>query len=182
MKKLFVSVMFVAVTIGAFTSCNKEDDYDDSVGIEVRMRNYDYGNDEVEVFVIDSIGITYFGGDPNVPGSYDYKRYYPDRFYLKINESNNFCIRSELYSMGNCASITCVGSVKGLGNIKTIPSSGWANEVAVQPGYGYVITGSNGYSNKSHNARVYVKDWIVSTDGGIIGAIIKYQSEWNVEE
>ena len=67
------------------------------------------------------------------------------------------------------ASFVSLGAVRGLGNVSTIPTSGWADQVAVEPGYGYVA-----YSNNQFY-RIYVVDNIVSTSGGVIGADIKYQ-------
>jgi len=180
MKKLFVSVLFVAVSIGVFTSCNKDDGYDDYVGIEFRLRNEDFGEDKIFLFEMDSVSHQQGGSYP-----YYYDYWEPCTFYIKISSSNNFYIYAypNSYGMNNAeCSIACVGSVKGLGNIKTIPSSGWAREVAVHPGMGYIIRCKNfNPQSKWLYARVYVKDWIESTDGGIIGAIIKYQTDWNVE-
>lgn len=64
---------------------------------------------------------------------------------------------------------TSVGAVKGLGNVANIPTTGWASEVAVIPGNGYVA-----YSNNIFY-RLYVTNFIASTTGGIIGAEVKYQ-------
>lgn len=62
-----------------------------------------------------------------------------------------------------------VGTVKGLGNISAIPTTGWADQMSVIPGNGYVVYCNNQYY------RIYVVDDIVSTSGGIMGADIKYQ-------
>lgn len=67
------------------------------------------------------------------------------------------------------ASFVSLGAVRGLGNVSTIPTSGWADQVAVEPGYGYVA-----YSNNQFY-RIYVVDNIVNTSGGVMGADIKYQ-------
>ena len=85
---------------------------------------------------------------------------------LSITSSNNFTVWS--------GAIADVGSVRHLGKITSVPTSGWAYEVAVRPGHGYVV-GSE-YSNEF--ARIYVKDWIEGTDGGILGAVIVYQDHW----
>ena len=81
--------------------------------------------------------------------------------------------------------IACVGSVSGLGKIKNIPSSGWAEEMAVHPGQGYVVRhkydGGNGGKKFCKYARVYVEDWIEGTSGGIIGAVIRYEDNWKEE-
>lgn len=62
-----------------------------------------------------------------------------------------------------------LGEVKGLGNVAHIPTTGWASEMAVIPGNGYVAY------NQGRYYRIYVKDYVISTSGGIIGAEIKYQ-------
>ena len=67
------------------------------------------------------------------------------------------------------------GKVSGLGNVNKIPTSGWANAVAVTLGTGYVARYQGG--NKTTYVRIYVIDYILSaTSGGVIGANIKYQS------
>lgn len=65
-----------------------------------------------------------------------------------------------------------IGSVKGLGNVTDIPTTGWASKVAVIPGNGYVVCDI--YKEKFY--RIYVTDYIVGTTGGIIGAEVKYQT------
>ncbi len=67
------------------------------------------------------------------------------------------------------AYFTSLGAVKGLGNITTIPTSGWANQLSVIEGNGYVAFCDN------HFYRIYVVSDIVGTTGGIIGSDIKYQ-------
>lgn len=67
------------------------------------------------------------------------------------------------------ASFVSLGAVRGLGNVSTIPTSGWADQVAVEPGYGYVAFSNNQFY------RIYVVDNIVNTSGGVMGADIKYQ-------
>ena len=88
--------------------------------------------------------------------------------WINVDESNNFSALN-----GQIASI---GKVKGIGNIKSIPTSGWAKKAAIVPGYGYVAKDS--YDGKTAYGRFYVVDFITSTDGGIIGAIVKYQEDW----
>lgn len=62
-----------------------------------------------------------------------------------------------------------VGAVKGLGNVYIIPTTGWAEQMSVIAGNGYVA-----YSNNQFY-RIYVVSDIVATTGGVIGADIKYQ-------
>lgn len=62
-----------------------------------------------------------------------------------------------------------VGAVKGLGNVSIIPTLGWAGQMSVIAGNGYVAYCNNQFY------RIYVVSDIVGTSGGIIGADIKYQ-------
>ncbi|GHV49775.1 hypothetical protein FACS1894181_09460 [Bacteroidia bacterium] len=79
-----------------------------------------------------------------------------------------------------------IGAMKGIGNITKIPASGWANKVAVVPGYGYVGR-YNLYNVMPYNYvrvsyfRLYVVDYIESTSGGVIGADVKYLSPSHVK-
>lgn len=67
-----------------------------------------------------------------------------------------------------------------LGDVTTIPSSGWAPNVAVAPGDGYVVRaiGRNNTSleGKTMYCRMYVTSWTTAAGtNGIIGAEVKYQ-------
>lgn len=62
-----------------------------------------------------------------------------------------------------------VGEVKGLGDVTSIPMTGWADQVSVIAGNGYVAYCNNQFY------RLYVVRDIVGTSGGIIGSDIKYQ-------
>lgn len=79
---------------------------------------------------------------------------------------DNIYIDTENFEGAKFASI---GAVRGLGNIINIPTTGWASEVAVVPGNGYVA-----YSNDKFY-RIYVVNYILNTSNGIIGADVKYQ-------
>lgn len=89
-----------------------------------------------------------------------------------MNEANNFKTN---YSYVFIAS---VGTVKGLGNVDYIPTTGWAKEVAVKPGTGYVVAINDWPYDGSDMVfiRIYVEDWIAGISGGIIGADVKYQT------
>ena len=68
----------------------------------------------------------------------------------------------------------CIGEVKGLGNVSYIPKYGWNHQMRVTPGSGYVVYRANeGTEGKFY--RIYVERYITDTNGGIIGADIKYQ-------
>ena len=89
---------------------------------------------------------------------------------LFMGSTNNFF-------MGYGVEIASVGSVYNLSGVRNVPESGWVREIAVHPGYGYVIRYGDEYDGYMY-ARVYVEDWILSTDGGIIGAVLWYEKNW----
>ncbi len=65
-----------------------------------------------------------------------------------------------------------LGTVRGLGNVSSIPTSGWAPKVAVIPNYGYVAY--NRYTDEY--IRIFVTDYLTAAgSGGVIGANVKYQ-------
>ncbi|MBQ9650928.1 MAG: DUF5036 family protein [Prevotella sp.] len=64
-----------------------------------------------------------------------------------------------------------LGAMHGLGNVATIPVAGWANNVSVIPGNGYVAYNEN--TNTYY--RIYVKSYTVNTLSEVIGAEVKYQ-------
>lgn len=86
----------------------------------------------------------------------------------QIGKDNNFYGRGRI--------IVNVGKVKGVGNITRIPISGWAEEMAVVPGNGYILTINGDYY------RVYVVSYIKNTSGGIMGATIRYQGPFYGED
>lgn len=197
MKNKAIMILLLALTICIpFASCTKDNGNggngsNDNTGIEFRMRNYENGNDRIILLQIDdalhddSNGLT---ANSNIK--------------LGISRSNNFYAEGRFE--GNTSngvwvantetpfwSIASVGNVTGLGRINTIPETGWASEVAVHPGNGYVIrckwdgeiySGTGLYAHFCRYARVYVEDWIESTSGGIIGAVIRYEDNWKIEE
>ena len=153
MKKInlfFVQTLMVLSLIFA-VGCNKNnDDNGDNGGktvpdpqgtVLVSMRNANNG----------TTGVYPDGYDPS------------DFFY--IDGGDNFVSGNYRWVFAN------VGKVNGLGDVKAISTSGWAQQVAVIPGYGYV-----GKHYPNNYIRIYVVDYIESTSGGIIGAIVKYQS------
>lgn len=87
--------------------------------------------------------------------------------------NTNFCIdEADNFSGYGRDRFASIGTVKGLGNVAYIPKSGWANKIAVTPGQGVVA-----YDHNSGNFyRIYVIGYTVGTNGGIIGADIKYQT------
>jgi hypothetical protein len=103
------------------------------------------------------------------------------------NTPNNFYLNSFIYNVFICN----LGTMKGLENITSIPSTGFtvANHtslsVACEVGHGYAVKFGlrQGFVDNPNFAdypevvyvRLYVMESIVNTDGGIIGAKVKYQ-------
>jgi len=97
---------------------------------------------------------------------------------ITINTANNFESSNENYTF------VSIGELSGIGCITSIPQSGWSNQVAVIPGNGYVFKYEE--SNEAIGsyivkyARLYVVRYLESAvNGGILGAEIKYQDNWN---
>jgi len=74
--------------------------------------------------------------------------------------------------------------MKGLGNITAIPQTGFTipssyntTDVACEVGHGYVVKFEpiNNLDTPAVYVRLYVEESIISTDGGIMGAKVKYQ-------
>lgn len=98
---------------------------------------------------------------------------------LTIDNSNNFYSIAYHYMTRGVIEYVSVGQVRGLAEIKTIPETGWSTKVAVMPNYGYVARRKNwnGKENTVTYARIFVVDWL---DLSKSGAIIKYQTDWNL--
>lgn len=79
---------------------------------------------------------------------------------IRIDDAYNF----------SGAYFVSLGQMRGLGNITSIPKTGWATTVAVVPGNGYVA-----YSEGMFY-RIYVQEELVGTTGGVIGYTFKYQT------
>ena len=159
MKKtfLFFAALFAALVSFTLTSCDGNDP-DEGV-ITLKMRNADEGNTTISL-------------------SHEDRTY----AYVSITSGNNFYLGTFEYGV-NCE--ICDAGAKKLGAVKTVPSSGWANELAVIPGHSYVVKVStrNYYDNPDYKPvkfyyKIYVIDWINgASSGGIIGAEVKY-CEW----
>ena len=104
------------------------------------------------------------GGDIHISGF---------REYLCLNNSNNFRFYSSTYY-----DIIDIGEVKGLGNVRNAPESGYYREIAAIKGHGYI--GRYQYYTDSKYIRFYVVDYI-SSGSSIIGVTIKYQDPFYPE-
>lgn len=174
--KRAITTLMAAMLLGlTFTACDKEDTTggnngggnnngtvitDDDMGIELNMRNDDSDRIYFETNFIKDNGVISTA-----------------EIYLHMTSSNNFDLNCDYNSYWMNYDIARVGTVAGMSAITNIPTSGWVEQVAVNPGNGYVIRyKGQGFGYKY--ARLYVKDWIVSTSGGIIGATVVYQDKW----
>jgi hypothetical protein len=107
----------------------------------------------------------------------------PDNFYL---DYYSYSYYSYYY-----VSICNLGAMKGLGNITSIPSTGFTlpayrdYSVACEVGHGYVVKfelQQKYVDNPAYDdypevvyVRLYVVESIINTGGGIMGAKVKYQ-------
>jgi len=146
--KRWLPLFLVAISF-VFLSCNGNNPDDDLEGIiTIKMRN-----DE-------STWI-------NLPGI----------SCVAMSSANNFIVwpgeHGDLH-----VGITDVGK-KRLSQVTSLPSSGWVYQIAVQLNHCYIYKLEDyGYERKNYYLKIYVKDWIKSTSGGIIGAEVQY-CEWN---
>ncbi|MBR7029241.1 MAG: DUF5036 family protein [Bacteroidaceae bacterium] len=141
----FMAMFFVAVLTLGFTSCGDDDDGGNDPEGTITANIRNKNNGETYVTLFDGYSS------------------------LRIDAADNF------WFWDDHSAIACIGKVKGLGSINSIPISGWSVRSLVQPGYGYVV--------KSRlfdgiYARIYVVDYMEGVGGGIIGATVKYQSPW----
>lgn len=161
----FLEVALIALTM-VFFSCSKDnnnpEENDEDIGIEVNLRNANNGGGYITLYD--------FGNNCNI--------------YLKIDNSDNFILSSNYFgSSGPFHDIVCVGRCSGLGQINSIPKNGWSDKSAVRENFGYIIRAKDlQYSSSFIYARVYVMRYLISTDGGIIGATIRYQPYWSRED
>lgn len=177
MKKMITILIATILLAFAFTSCEKDIATnggennngpiitDDDTGIEFNMSNN--GNDRI---YFDAQILTYEGYIEVT------------RIYLAISSSNNFYLEenNDIHYGSAMYDIARVGSVANISAINTIPTSGWVNQIAVNPGIGYIIRyGGSGFGYTY--MRLFVKDWLVNTNGGIIGATVVYQDKWRQE-
>ena len=98
---------------------------------------------------------------------------------LYIGTDNNF------FSSADAPMVCDVGKKK-LSVVKTIPTTGWAKEVAVTPGHSYVIRDYEDpwlgdLGQQKYYWKLYVVNYIKGTSDGIIGAEVKY-CEWTPEQ
>lgn len=93
---------------------------------------------------------------------------------LYVNEENNFDIRK------GKGEIACVGKVRGTGEI-SIPSKGWARELKVNVGYGYVFH-QIAYDSRYSYPSVYVYVFVVSERLNVYNQIVGYNVRYYIED
>ena len=91
--------------------------------------------------------------------------------FIRINDANNF-ERSSDYTKYP-TQIVDLGKMNGLGNVTKIPMLGWATEVAVQKGHGYVIY--DGKNSTHQYYRFWVEKSTLNISNEIIGWQVRYQ-------
>lgn len=160
--KMKMLPLLLLATIGLlFPACEGNNPDDDLVGvITLKMLSGDnpgYWNDH--------------GGATDIVFGYIYGLN-SHSICLLINNANNFkAISGDIVDMGK----------KRLSGINYVPSSGWTQETAVLVGHGYIFRWQDDNSGPYKYAKIYVKSFVTSTYGGIMGAEVQY-CQWNPEE
>ena len=95
-----------------------------------------------------------------------------------ITKADNFSEYSHGYSY---YTDFCDMGVKKLSALKTIPTLGYADQVAVIPNHSYVIRAKHLSNGNIYYYKLHVVDYITSTSSGIIGAEVQY-CEWTPEQ
>ena len=156
-------VLAIALTGLCTVSCGGDDD-------DNGQTNYD--GDPVGTVEIGLVS----GKDPYYVTAQNYLELDGDDYVIAVNLANNFTVWKSWRIQLSDPMIVSVGSVKGIGAINAIPSSGWTSEIAARPGNGYIVHFRNEY------IRMYVVDYMVDTSGGIMGVYVKYQRNWKTDD
>ncbi|MBR0272825.1 MAG: hypothetical protein IJQ59_01885 [Bacteroidaceae bacterium] len=177
---LITLVMVMAFNVFVFTSCSKDDEKE-STSNPNTIDNNQGGK---------TPGVT--TPDPEGTVVMNMKAGASDNFYdiglgakMGIDAAHNW---KSVHDKGNSvtpfgstswdyhAEFVSVGNINGLGNISSIPSTGWAESVAVVPGTGYIAKYVNGSTFQGTYSRIYVVE--KSDDGQYF--TIKYQTPFEV--
>ena len=161
--KMFMATLFVAVLSLGFASCSGDDDDNKSNG-----DNNGGGNNSTELADPEgtSIGSVMYDKDIHE----QYQAYGWGNFgNIDVHISN---MNIDLHNGNTQIQVAGVGHVRGLAEIKSLPSSGYSTYVTPLPGYGYVGIAEGFY------IRFCCIDYIRDGYGNIIGAIFKYQYPW----
>lgn len=190
MKKITYLTFVIFTIVIAISSCKK--DNGDNLGLE-----NPYECIEVKLGVDDSL--TIIMQDSVIYSSDDYyyemeygsgKVYKPGATNIRVSNVGNIIAEIapyEFYSSWSGhyrrayaedleCSIVSVGSLSGLSDVESIPERGWANQVALNQSYGYVVKmeGEWYYGHFCKYARIYIKQSL----NGIV--TIQYQPNWKV--
>ena len=88
-----------------------------------------------------------------------------------IGENNIFqAIDNDQYYPHAC--FVSIPNVNKLGDITSVPKTGWSGKAVVKKGYGYVCYNSN---DEDYFYRILVEDAVRDDDGKIVGYNIRYQ-------
>lgn len=157
----YIGIILLAFALSTtFSSCEEEED--DSVGIKKEMSYHD----KIRLLNVDKAHNNW------------------ESSWVELEYCGNFRLNGE-YSDYD---IVCVGRVKGISDINTIPSTGWNKTSSTSSGYGYIIRSRNpiGYEDGNDHyqhwckyARVYVVDEIDNDpDKSIVSVVIRYEDNW----
>jgi len=177
-RSIFKSLSVVAavfVIAATMSSCDKDEN---TTSVQDPAKSVPDPAGTITVNISENSGIDFF--DDFNPHLINYIYWCkPDNFDMVANHFNSMNSTAFFDKMSICN----LGKMNGLGNIKSIPQSGFTkparenSSVACEVGHGYVvkIEPDENFAPIYTYARLYVVEAIVSTSGGIMGAKIKYQ-------
>ncbi|MDR2651694.1 MAG: hypothetical protein LBC68_05210 [Prevotellaceae bacterium] len=126
----------------------------------------------------------------NISNDSELSVYYPNGSIaggiLWTSPNNFWLLGYNIWSLDHHANVSIcdLGKMSGLGNITSIPSSGFTapsssnSVITCEPRHGYIVKcdpANYRPGNPVVYVRLYVVESIVSTSGGIMGAKIRYQ-------
>lgn len=182
MKHICYPLFAVVIAALMITSCKKENDNN--------LLDLENPFESIEVNLGTTDLLTVLTQDSTLCKSHNWwiieDNYSSNKFYrqvsenIKISTMSNFMVEiapiedGDYYVEDLEYSIVSVGSVESLSKIDEIPEHGWASQVAVNQGYGYIVKmeGEWYYGYFCRYARVYVNQLI---NGGVN---MQYQPNW----
>ncbi len=104
------------------------------------------------------------------------------QYLLALDTSNNIAIWDHRKKTEK-KMIVSVGKVNGLGNIVSVPNSGWTTQALVKEENGYIVHFDvEGSYNGEEYIRLYIKQCQYDASGNITGAYVKYQRNWSPDD
>lgn len=157
-RKLFGAMTAVALFCLGFTACGGSDDAD--VNLLLQQTPVVSTTDPEGTVVVN-----FQKGSSSNEQSIGYGKIY-------VDNAGNFNSGDNPYYLN--ISFSSVGIVNGLSDVKTIPSTGWSQSIAITAGAGYIVgsTYYMGEGSQTYYARLYV----VSVSP--TGITVKYQSRF----